>query len=371
MWERIKLFVSKNNYENIDFFRFIKRNYDDLINQFIRDDSFIDLVYELYSNYEMKKFLDNRFISNFIVIISNLDIYNEEDYKMLLSIYSMNKSPLEFKKFLHSKFEDLIKITPASILWVLQEYKDLDIMVYNKLNNKINSNKREYLEGILSKRVFTNIHFIDNKYLGDLYDVFIKVFEELLENQNLNLVDISYPEFGASTAAFIVGDKVLKIGSKRITYKIPYHPRILQPLIRVNLENFIPRSTTDLLPVVIEVSEKVDTNCYISEDEIYEVYKELRNDGIIWTDVSFENVGRLLKENKRWYNKNLAYNIEALGIENTGNINYEELNEGEIVICDTDFLYKEDDFNIIFASELAKKFENKYINELNENKNIK
>lgn len=51
----------------------------------------------------------------------------------------------------------------------------------------------------------------------------------------------------------------------------------MQPLIRRNVSSGI----NDLY---IEISEYVQTDNSITDDDAYLIYKELRNDGIIWID---------------------------------------------------------------------------------------
>ena len=53
------------------------------------------------------------------------------------------------------------------------------------------------------------------------------------------------------------------------------------------------------MPIFFEVIEKVDTNINdITKEEIYKLYKNIREIGLIWTDVKIDNVGRLIKDNK-------------------------------------------------------------------------
>lgn len=64
---------------------------------------------------------------------------------------------------------------------------------------------------------------------------------------------------------------------------------------------------------------QISSNTEISDEEILEVYKELREAGIKWTDVKRENLGRLRKYN---YPYEFGYNIpvppEMLGIVDSG-----------------------------------------------------
>ena len=158
----------------------------------------------------------------------------------------------------------------------------------------------------------------------------------------------------------------MKVGKERNSYKIPYHKRILQPLIRVDLSEFSKTNKGTL-----EVAEKVDTNIKVSEEELYEIYKELRDNGIIWTDTKQRNVGKLLKDNRRYWNKSLGQSKKAVGYreDEEFDLNEEVLRKGELVILDSDYIFLENDPHIQWGNPLATQFEERYQLEKNISKN--
>lgn len=106
-----------------------------------------------------------------------------------------------------------------------------------------------------------------------------------------------------------------------------------------------------------------------SKEELYEIYKELRDDGIIWTDAKAKNVGKLMKPN-------IKYSPKIGEIDDNGNItwgsqkyagkaagfdsqpeNQEVLMAGEYVILDLDFVWEEGDKSIIWPSGGSYSFE--------------
>lgn len=91
-------------------------------------------------------------------------------------------------------------------------------------------------------------------------------------------------------------------------------------------------------PLGIEVYEAVDMDTEITDEEILEVYKELREAGIKWTDIKRENLGRLRKDN---YPHEVGQNVpvppEFLGIVDSG-VERRILKAGELVIIDLDCL---------------------------------
>ena len=146
---------------------------------------------------------------------------------------------------------------------------------------------------------------------------------------------------------------IVKVGLPRKTFDIPNDKRILQPYLRKDL------SKEYGVEAVIEVSDRVDTDISLSEDELYEIYKDMRNRGIVCGDFKYDNVGKLIKPN-------ISHNDEINGM--IGEIS-ETFNSGEYVIIDTDFIYNENDPNIDLTSNLSSKFENRYI--LEQKKKIK
>ena len=177
---------------------------------------------------------------------------------------------------------------------------------------------------------------------------------------NYITIDIKKLNGGNYSNVIEIGDKILKIGSERMRFNIPNNEHILVPIIRKDL------SIISDIPMVIEVSEKVDTKVNLTDDELYQIYKDLRINGIIWTDVKNDNLGRLLKDNIVHYD-NVLLDNEAKGIEGTST---KTLKKGEYVIIDTDFIYDEDDENIKWGNMKSMMFETRYINELNNKENV-
>ena len=186
-------------------------------------------------------------------------------------------------------------------------------------------------------------------------------YKELLSRQNLKLKDIKVLGKGLYSTVYKIGEYCVKVGTERNTPQIPYHRRILQPLIR---EYTNPNSEDGIF---IELQNVVDKNWDrdLETDEIneklYEIYKDLRGQGIIWPDIKKGNVGRLIKPNTPNYEietlEGDLKNLESLHIEKremdvpeniTGIFNKKEekpLQPGELVIIDTDLIFPIDKIN--------------------------
>lgn len=181
------------------------------------------------------------------------------------------------------------------------------------------------------------------------------MIDELLQSENCRYSDINYVTKGGYSLVYQIGDKMLKVGRPRHTYNIPNHRRILQPLTRVN---FTDEKNNPL--VCAEIQDKVDLTKKISTKELYNLYKELREDGIIWTDAKKSNIGRLIKANKATLNGE-EMDVAPNSVGFIDGKNERDLPAGEWVIFDTDFIYKADDSRIVWSVDsLSQEFERKY-----------
>lgn len=137
---------------------------------------------------------------------------------------------------------------------------------------------------------------------------------------------------------------------------MPNHRRILQPLARKAFRNRLGKTMA-----CVEISEEVDTNIEQKDpEELYKLWKELRDEGVIWTDVTWENVGRLKKKNIPSLNGEEMYvEPEAAGFKNK--YKGKPLEKGELVILDTDFIFEENSpYLRWFNFGYAKSFEDRY-----------
>ena len=176
----------------------------------------------------------------------------------------------------------------------------------------------------------------------------VRMVEELLESEGVDYVDIKYLDSGSSSTVYEIGDKVLKIGAVRNVYNMPNHPRILQPLIRLNL---IDEKWDNTEFACVEIMDKVKRIEYEAThlEQLYQIYKELRDAGIVWTDARPTNLGRLLKRNIPTLNGE-EMDVEPNSVGFINGKNEETLDEGELVILDTDYIYPVDSPDIYWPN---------------------
>lgn len=185
------------------------------------------------------------------------------------------------------------------------------------------------------------------------------VLKEVVENENKNYDDIETLDSGYYSTAYKIGEKVLKIGEPREKYSVPQHRRILEPLLRTNLYEEDEKE----IFATIEVSELVETKDDFKLYELYEVYKDLREDGIIWADAAKKNIGRLKKPNEIHWKEKLEVDRSSVGfyeslknqVKNEKSENKKELLQaGELVVLDTDYIYLEEEIDIDMLAKTKK-----------------
>lgn len=273
----------------------------------------------------------------------------------------------------------------ANIIKGYSKYTD------NKINNFLEQNKVEVAKYLLKK--YTKVSVLEQLNRGNFEDLANEyaitlsiMIDELLENEKCRWIDIKNIGSGAYSNVYEIGTKVLKIGGPRQTYKIPNHTRILQPLTRTNLINEIDNSVF----LCIEIADKIDKleGEDFTEESLYEIYKELRESGIIWTDIRRENLGKLKNKNSPYKSMNSEIiNVAPNSVGFIDEMKGMETNKNDIVILDTDYIYKEDDPNIVWPSNMfVNEFEArwqqeqqvriqkkiaKHVNDFSEEENIK
>lgn len=275
-----------------------------------------------------------------------------------IKFYKMCRKTYTYADDLFVKHMDAI-IQGRVTIEELKYLRGLSQEADEKLNRKLESEKqevaREMLQGItFSRKSEHEVQGLIQDYLPTVK----RMVEELLVDQNARMVDIEKGRRGGYSQVYHIGEKVLKIGQPRETYKIPNHPRILQPLTRTNL---LDERDGNKVFACVEISDRADQlegEEDLQVEKLYQLYKELRDDGIIWTDARFKNVGKLRQDNIPKLNgENMNVDPQAVGMDKE--IKERRLKAGDWVIFDLDYLYKrgldyvyrEEDSSIVWPND--------------------
>ncbi len=340
--------------------KYVENNFLKILNKTNKSDKF-RLVVLFFSDNDLKEIIEKNFIGILQEFNSNKD--TQEYIKMFLKIFF--DSSAEKKKFIQENIEEIIQNIDKSCLFdTAKILKCTSEDIKNRLNREIEDNKflisKEMILKALPNDTFIN-GVADKSDLNDYSKTLSIIIDELLESENLSWVDITAIGKGGFCTVYKLGDKVLKVGEPRVSYKIPNHERIVQPILRTNLTGknsqkpFCCLEISDYLRTYFKSTEKNDLNL------LYTVYKELRDAGIKWTDVKWDNVGRLIRPNTPTLNgKEIYINPNSVGFDKQ---NDKTLGKGNIVIIDSDFIYNfdEDSEKIYYGSiNMYDDFENRY-----------
>ncbi len=236
------------------------------------------------------------------------------------------------KKYINEHFMEIIKKYPRESVFTLASLPSfVDYSHKPELDSFLETNKEEYIFYLLGKQLS---YIYTKEQLKELFSVISLLTDDILNEEGLSYIDIKRLPQGAYSDVIEIGSKVIKVGGKRFCYHVPNCPYLLQPLIRVNLEDISSIRGT------VEVEEKVDMDLNISTSEVYSLYEKLRQYGIIWLDAKERNVGRLLKDNNLYYHQQLALSMESRGLHGC---NETVLSKGECVVVDLDHLFLEDE----------------------------
>ena len=314
------------------------------------------LITKLIEDSETKQIV----IENLSMVLNRLikdDTFKECNKEVFNKIIELP----EGKEFIEQNIDNILEnVSPTNMFQISQYLKGLSDNVDERLNNALEDNKIEVAKSLLKESIITRIRSDYKEELVDEYKLTLSVMiDELLESEKCRYIDIDYLSRGSYSNVYQIGGKVIKIGEPRQTYSIPNHRRILQPLTRTN---FINEKNRNQPFACIEISDKVDPLLPedMKEEKLYEIFKDLREDGTICTDLRFANIGRLNKNNVPSLNGE-EMDVAPNSVGFTNDKDKKELSVGDLVIIDTDYIYSEGDSNIVWQKNgYSVKFEKRY-----------
>ena len=308
-------------------------------------------------------FIDNEILQTISTMnlskIFYLDILNKlnvENQSKFLKLLVENKcdipySSIEYKENNKQIIYNNISlfIENAQNLYTLMDFVKDSPAAFFQVKNYIDNNEEKAINSI----------FCETDHLVKIKDPTLKeviklMVLDIMKNENVKFSDITY-NGGGFSRVLLIGDKVIKLGD-RATKSFPNNPYIVAPLLRKELK--VNDETC-----FAEVTERVDTSIKPSKEELYQLFKNLHNLDLIWTDIKEINVGRLKKKNIIHWRDNLDPSEEVLGLNTKRGTTV--LEEGDLVILDADFIYDENDPNINYSNNKAlyDEFEKRYQNE--------
>lgn len=317
-------------YRNVDLF--IEKCSDDilLLYNYTEEDKEASLKVKKYINNNMERIIEESEVSSWSLLYQ---ISDDNNKKIVIRHIENN-----FDKFINN-YENI---------FVLKKNMGIIPEIEDRVNSYIDSNFRDILVSIYLDDEEVNNLLDDENKIRDrklLIDFLYIVFEEVCRNENVSFSQISYVGGGSYSDVYGVGNKIIKLGKEREKFNFHNNPYIVAPLLRkrVPLGNALDEY------IYIEVQERVQKVEKVSTEELYQLYKKIRNIGLVWLDIKASNVGRLLKDNDVYWNSELLPTDTALSLdEYRGN---EKLKAGDLVVIDSDFIYDEDKVPTKFYSQ--------------------
>lgn len=297
-----------------------------------------------------------------------LNRLNEDNQRKFLNLLVENKRDIPYSG-IEYKGKNRQIIYDNIDLFIENAQNLYNLMNFVKDNPTDLSKVKDYIDNNEEKTM--NSIFCETEHLVKINDPIMKetiklMVLDVMRNENAKFSDITY-NGGGFSRILLIGNKVIKLGD-RATKKIPNNPYIIFPLLRQEFD-------INNEKCFAEVTERVDTSTKPSSEELYQLFKNLRNLGLKWTDIKPENTGRLKRKNIIHWNEPLDPSEEVLGLEPKRGTTI--LEEGDLVVLDADFIYDENDPNIKHTNNkyLYDEFEQRYqkekINKENQEENFK
>lgn len=342
-----------------------KEKFIDGLKKYPYKDGINELFYNIWCNLnkEPNKF-DDFIDNNILETISSMDVsthfyldmlnrLNMENQKSFLNLlvknnvdipYSMIEYKGNNKQIIYDNLHLFMK--NAQNLYQLMDFVKDSPIAFSQVKDYIDSNEEQAINSI-----FCETNHLKKMEDSTLKEIIKLMILEVMKNENVKFSEITY-ESGGFSRVILCGDKVIKLGN-RATKRFPNNPYIIAPLLRKEL-------TFNNESCFVEITERVDTSIEPSKEELYQLFKNLRNLNLIWTDIKGINVGRLKRENIIHWKEELSPTEEVLGLDNRrGEI---ILQKGDLVILDADFIFDENDPNIDYVNNKAlyDEFEDRY-----------
>ena len=361
------------------------KNIDSIIKNYGTSTSFIMMK---IANYNEKYILDNclslmpyyldgKIDSDYIFAIRNIGVFKIIEYlknnnvvlkdiKLIRCLLSISKDKTDIINNIDYFINNTISLLDLKELLINHNIPGVD-----KINNILDNDKERLVLDLVYPKTGLTLGILKKE---KIYDTVKLLVEELASRENVHLHDIKHIATGGYSNILQVGSKILKLGKKRKNFSIKNNKRFLAGF-RGEIKSFY----FDDVILTYEITEVVDTEHNVNIN-LYELYKELRDEGLIWTDCHKCNVGILLKDNKVYYKDINFVDKNATGYTSE---NKEILKKGDVVILDNDYIFTIDEFQKIFNNNKSleenissvpsiAKFEFQYqIDKANEDRKVK
>ena len=254
-------------------------------------------------------------------------IKEKKDFHQTFSIYNCGDIVLN-ELIKHDELKYIIE----NISKIMKPSSNLNHELLTYLKQKINCISEDDLLKIEYAISNTMCNCITNR--DEVVEEVRKLLVEIARSENVSVLDIRKIDYGAYSQIYRLGEKVIKIGLSRAVENIIDNRLLLIP----DYKGFIGSE-------YIEVTDYIEIdNEGVTFNDLYMMYEELRDQGIVWLDPSRENVTRV---NENTLNKLKNKDRSKLGFYPNPNYNNKELVAGDLIIIDLDYMVSIDDIDTI------------------------
>lgn len=305
--------------------------------------------------------------NNIESIINNIPLFDiPASLLVLKDKFVHNETKIKIEQFIVNNFEKIMDTTlhnennksqkyyRLSNIKILLDYCDKNI-AHDLLNNNYyqlynHSYKFDHFlifnlckkYGIAFDRSIEDLicDCVDNED-NKLITIIVEILKKLSHTKQIPVSEMEFIGSGVTTASIKIDDIIFKIGTGLKTYNCPESELIINSLYQIVI------TTNNGEKYLLDIQPFLNTNWYIEKGEVevneilYYIYSSLRKKRSVWTDISEKNVG-LLEQNgsKRYF------------------------------IFDKDYIFREGAENITIGNARYGKFEERYMNEQEQNNNI-
>jgi len=192
-----------------------------------------------------------------------------------------------------------------------------------KLNSYYKNNPKE-----LAKIIIESMRL--DEYTDNIKELVYLIVLDIINNEKATFSDIDWCIGGSYSNVLFIKNKVLKYGHERANWLFPNNPYIMTPLLRKQLSD-------DNRDLFLEVTEKAEQK-EVTEDDMFFIYKGLREIDLIWSDVKKDNVGFLIEDNIKHWNKPIYPTDDMLELMPYRG-EKKVLRKGDAVLLDADSIY--------------------------------
>ena len=220
------------------------------------------------------------------------------------------------------------------VIYLSAHLKDVPLDYLKKNIDRITPEQMSHIEDAITHA--TSI-FYPNVREGSM-EKLKKILYDTAKETGGTILDIRNWKYGCYSKTFRINSRVVKVGHGRDIKELPQSNRILYPYFKGNVG-------ADYVEVndYIENVRKVDPDRGITEEDfedIYEIYKDVRDEGLIWVDAWADNFGTVTPEQLAASEKRKTDLTDKGIIPNPGYVGGPAKNK---LIIDLDFIVFEDD----------------------------